>query len=468
MLKRPHLLLLLALLAALALVVAACAEDDVADEPEEDTDDEVIDDEDDEVDDDDADEAAGDVDAITVGALFPQSGDLAFGAADALEGVEVAVEMFNERGEHGIEVELVTADAPDPAGGTAGVRQLITQDDVDAVIGTYASAIASAAVPAAERLDTLYLETTAFAEAITDGPQNVLRTTISSGDLGSYAAEFILTGIAEEIDVAEDDMRVAVVYTDDEFGTSIADAALDRFADSGAELVVEESYPAATTSDLSSVLLQIQQTEPHAVVHVAQVPDGVLFWRQAQQLDVNMPAVVGAGGGYGQIEFAEPLGENADGIFNIVPPTSGSINVDSLSEEAQGLLADMQEKLDEKGYEQGNYTDWAFMGTWVFLNEVVPNAASADVDGFIDAAQGVAVDPLDSITGFGFEFAGPDADNAGQNILANPVVQQWQGGELVVTYPEELAVSEFVNVPLPDWDERDEEIQELEDEEEDE
>lgn len=399
-----------------------------------------------------ADEAG--ITTLRVGALFPQTGGMAFGGSNALQGTQIAVDLFNETNPHGITVELVAADAPDPATGTTGVRQLITQQNVDVVMGTFSSAVASATAPAAERLNVLYVETTAWAEGITRNTSNVLRTTISSGSLGAAAADFILTGLGEELGVSEADMRVAIVFTDDEFGTSIADAALARIQSSRARLVVRESYPAATTSDLSSVLLRIQQERPHAVIHIAQVPDGVLFWRQAQQLGVDMPAVVGVGGGYGQEEFARPLGTNADGIFNVVPPTSGSINVDSLTPAAQNLLNELQTRVAARGWTQGPYTDWGFMGTWVFLNEIVPNAASTSIDDMLAAAANVRVDALDSITGFGFEFAGTNHENSGQNLRAIPVVQQWQGGRLRVTYPRELAVAEFINVPLPPWSER--------------
>lgn len=391
---------------------------------------------------------------LRVGALYPQTGGMAFGGSNALQGTQIAVELFNETNPHGITVELVAGDAPDAATGTTAVRQLITQQNVDVVIGTYSSGVSSATSPAAERLNVLYLETTAWAEGITRNSSNVLRTTISSGSLGAAAADFILSGLAEELGVAEADMRVALVYTDDEFGTSIADAALGRVQSSPAALVVRESYPAATTTDLSSVLLRIQQERPHAVIHIAQVPDGVLFWRQAQQLGVDMPAVVGVGGGYGQADFARPLGANSDGIFNVVPPTSDSINVDSLTPEAQNLLSELQARVAARGWTQGNYTDWAFMGTWVFLNEIVPNAASTSIEDFMAAAANVRVDALDSITGFGFEFAGVDHENSGQNLRAIPVVQQWQNQQLRVVYPRDLAVADYVNVPLPPWSER--------------
>lgn len=395
---------------------------------------------------------------VTLGALFPQSGDMAFGAANALEGVEIAVELFNERNEHGINVELVTADAPDPAGGAAGVRQLITVNGADIIVGTYASAVASAAAPAAERLGIPYVETTAFAEGITRNSGNVIRTTISSGALGAAAMDFILTGLAERLGVEEADMNIVVLHTDDEFGVSIADAALERLAESSANLALQESYTAASTRDLSSVLLRIQQEEPDAIVHIAQVPDATLFWRQAQQLDVHLPAVVGAGGGYGQIQFAEALGENADGIFNVVPPTSGSINIDALSDEARDLLSELRDRTAARGWTQGNYTDWAFMGTWVLLNDIVPNAASLSVDDLKAAASEVSIDATDSITGFGFEFIAQGEENSGQNLRAIPVVQQWQGGELTVVSPEDLAVAEAINVPLPSWSERTEQI----------
>jgi branched-chain amino acid transport system substrate-binding protein len=398
------------------------------------------------------------VDSLRLGALFPQSGDLAFGAANALQGVEIAVELYNERNEHGIEVALVTADAPDPAGGAAGVRQLTASDGADVIIGTYASAIASAAAPAAERLGIPYIETTAFAEGITRNTGNVIRTTISSGALGRAAMDFVLTGLADQLGVAEGDMRVVLLHTDDEFGVSIADAALERLEESDATLVIQESYPAATTRDLSSVLLRIQGEEPHAVVHIAQVPDATLFWRQAQQLDVHLPAVIGAGGGYGQSEFASALGDNVNGIFNVVPPTSGSINTEALSEQARELLEELRDRVEERGWTQGPYTDWAFMGTWVFLDEIVPRAASLSVDDLMAAAAEVEVDATDSVTGFGFRFIAAGKGNSGQNERAIPVVQQWQDGTLRVTYPEDFAVADFINVPLPTWDERTEAI----------
>lgn len=398
------------------------------------------------------------VQSLRLGALFPQSGNLAFGAANALQGVQIAVDLFNERNSHGITVELVTADAPDPAGGAAGVRQLATSDAAEVIIGTYASAIASAAAPAAERLGIPYIESTAFAEGITRNTNNVIRTTISSGALGAAAMDFVLTGLAEQLGVAEGDMRVVLLHTDDEFGVSIAEAALERIQESSATLALQESYPAATTRDLSSVLLRIQGLEPHAVVHIAQVPDATLFWRQAQQLDVYLPAVVGAGGGYGQSEFANALGDNINGIFNVVPPTSGSINTDALSPDAQELLQELGERVSANGWTQGPYTDWAFMGTWIFLDQIVPRAASLSIDDLMTAAAEVDVPATESVTGFGFRFVPAGEPNSGQNMMAIPVVQQWQDGTLRVAYPEEFAVTEFTNVPLPTWDERTEEI----------
>ncbi len=368
------------------------------------------------------------------------------------------MDLFNERNSHGITVELVTADAPDPAGGAAGVRQLATSDAAEVIIGTYASAIASAAAPAAERLGIPYIESTAFAEGITRNTNNVIRTTISSGALGAAAMDFVLTGLAEQLGVAEGDMRVVLLHTDDEFGVSIAEAALERIQESSATLALQESYPAATTRDLSSVLLRIQGLEPHAVVHIAQVPDATLFWRQAQQLDVYLPAVVGAGGGYGQSEFANALGDNINGIFNVVPPTSGSINTDALSPDAQELLQELGERVSANGWTQGPYTDWAFMGTWIFLDQIVPRAASLSIDDLMTAAAEVDVPATESVTGFGFRFVPAGEPNSGQNMMAIPVVQQWQDGTLRVAYPEEFAVTEFTNVPLPTWDERTEEI----------
>ena len=387
--------------------------------------------------------------SLRVGALFPLSGDLAVGAVDAFHGVKVAVELFNETNVHGIHVDLFTENAPGPAVAAGAVRQLIERDRVDVIIGTYSSAVASAAVPVAEESATPYLETTAFAQDITRKSQNVIRTTISSRALGAAAVDFILTVVAEKLGIAGNDMRVAIVHTDDEFGTSIAKAAMERTRETGAGLVLHAGYPTGTTQDLSHVLLRIRQEKPHAVVHVAQVADAVLFRRQARELSVDIPVIVGTGGGYGQIEFADALGADADGIFNVVPPTSGSIDVTSLSASAHDLLGRLQEKLEARGWNHGNYTDWAFMGTWIFLNEVMPRAASTSIKDLMDAAARVHIDATDSITGFGFELAGDGGPDSGQNVRAVPVVQQWKNGRLLVVYPEKAAVTGIIDMPLP-------------------
>jgi hypothetical protein len=112
----------------------------------------------------------------------------------------------------------------------------------------------------------------------------------------------------------------------------------------------------------------------------------------------------------------------------VVPPTSGSINTEALSPRRRSSWGAARTRRAERGWTQGNYTDWAFMGAWVFLDEIVPRAASLSVDDLMAAAAEVQVDALDSITGFGFEFIPAGEPNSGQNLRAIPVVQQWQEG----------------------------------------
>jgi branched-chain amino acid transport system substrate-binding protein len=87
---------------------------------------------------------------------------------------------------------------------------------------------------------------------------------------------------------------------------------------------------------------------------------------------------------------------------------------------------------------------------WTLLKHVLPKAEDPmDPESIMEAAAKVD-EPLGSLpNGWGVKF-----DESGQNTLAEPSVQQWQDGELVVVYPEKLATADPILIPLPAWNER--------------
>src|SRR5213078_3477455 len=88
---------------------------------------------------------------ITIGAIYPLSGPQAPGGKEELGGVQAALQLAQAQGVLDHRVQLRIIDAITPAQATAAVDQLVHQDHVPAILGTYGSTLSA---PAAARWGT--------------------------------------------------------------------------------------------------------------------------------------------------------------------------------------------------------------------------------------------------------------------------------------------------------------------------
>jgi len=104
---------------------------------------------------------------ITLGAIYPLSGPQAPGGKEELGGAQAALQLAQAQGVLDHRIQLRIIDAITPAQASAAVDQLVQQDHVPAILGTYGSTLAAAASARAEKLKTVYWETGAVADPIT-------------------------------------------------------------------------------------------------------------------------------------------------------------------------------------------------------------------------------------------------------------------------------------------------------------
>src|SRR5438094_4275019 len=127
---------------------------------------------------------------ITIGAIYPLSGPQAPGGKDELGGAQAALQLAQAQGVLDHRVQLRIIDAITPAQASAAVDQLVQQDHVPAILGTYGSTLAAAASARAEKLKTIYWETGAVADPITAQRRYVFRTVATGSSLGHMAVTF--------------------------------------------------------------------------------------------------------------------------------------------------------------------------------------------------------------------------------------------------------------------------------------
>ena len=390
---------------------------------------------------------------LKIGVMFPLSGPMALIGNEAYQAAQVARDMINERGGvKGRKIAFAVADAPGPTQGNAEATRLIVREKVPLIAGTYASSIALAASEVTEREGVLYWETIAVADKFTQrNYKNAIRLTFNASMMGETAADFS-KDLAAKLGKKPEELKVAVISEDSEFGQSVGDAAARRVKANGQNLVANERY-SRTVTDLSSLVLSLKAKAPDVVIATSYLNDGVLFVRQARELDFNIGALVGVGTGYALPDFLAATGANAEGIFDVdAPATPNVANLPPATQKLYGEFVERFKTLAKR--DPGPLALISFGGFWTLFNEVLAKAPDTKIESLRKAAYAVDLPDGSLLTGAGVKLKPEGDKEQGQNTRALLSVMQWQNGKLEVVWPKSIAVKEAVSVPLPAWSKR--------------
>lgn len=402
-------------------------------------------------------------DPIVIGTNYPLTGGLAEAGIDARAGVELFVNEINQQGGiDGRQVELVHKDAPNASAGVTNVEELATEDDVDAIVGSYSSSISAASTEASTRYDVIYWETNAFSPTISEpGYQNVYhpnaRTTNYGEEGGAIMENIVAPGLDEDIA----DLDVAVLWENGAFGSSTSEE-MDGYSDSlGFNIVESISYAAFEITDFSSEIEQLRAVEPDVLYHSGYDNDTQLFWSQAADLDLYIPATIGNGTAYVNTSFRDAVSEETSrGIINVDQPHFNANP--SWSPGVQNILSMYMEQF-------GGFPNTQLMNTSYSMMQVFAEAASVaesfEPGPFQEAVLSLDMEIGSLANGWGAKF------NEEYNRNEAIVVQgtQWQpdtysddifkpdqtDGSLEVfsIYPESSRLSfiEVQDIPSPDY-----------------
>lgn len=370
---------------------------------------------------------------LEIGALYPLSGGLALLGEESWRGAEIArLERNKAGGVAGKEVVFVQGDTSTVAAARSEAERLIEQKKVKAILGTYSSSRCMAASEVAGRKGIPYFELGAIANAITTrGYKTMWRTNPTAADFGVAQVGFIVDWLAPQLGKKPSEIRASVAHEDSDYGSSVADSFSERAKGKGIKVVSLEPY-AANSSDLSSVIFRLRKAKPDIIVAVSYAQDAILLSRQAYELKLKTP-MIGTGGGHSLQSFADALGKEADGVFN-VDFTQYEVNV-SFTPGLKEFLALYKEKF--KGPPRSGHSLANYMGANVVFDILEKTGGSMDPGKISKVALSLNIPAGTTATGWGVKFA-----ENGQNMMAVPLVTQWRGGKLVTIWPQGAGVME--------------------------
>ena len=388
-----------------------------------------------------------DASELVVGAVYPLSGPQSEGGRQELAGLKAALDLARQEGTLHRAIRLDVRSVLTPEGARAAVDQLIDQDHVSIIAGTYGSTLAEAAAARADARHVIYWESGAVADLVTQHRTYVFRTVATGMTLGDTAVRFTDQVLLPAAGLQPQQARAVIVSVNDDYGRSVGDAEQAMAGEMGIQVVDRVRYDAAHY-DPGVIAARVRSDRPDYLWDVSYLQDGMAVWRSMKAAGVRPRAAIGTSSAFCMPEFGTQLGQLAVGTFAADKPDDG-INPDALSPTARTLLADARHEYAAQGMGDAMPIPAVagFVAGWTLFHSLLPQIGGDVTPDSVRAAAYRLDEPVGtSINGGGVKFASAGAVNAGQNLRAPSQVGQWQAvGVMKTVYPDGFATA----APIP-------------------
>lgn len=363
---------------------------------------------------------------IRIGATMSETGAYATQGIPARNGYLLCEAHVNESGGLlGRPVEfLIHDDASDSGRAVELYERLIMEEGVDALMGPYGSTLTEAVAPVTEEHGQVLISPLAATSSIWEQGRQYLFMVLPP-------AELFLAGL---VDMAASNglERIAVLEEDALFPRAAGAGAVELARERGLEVVFHERYPSGTT-DFTAILDRVRAGEVEVLGMAASaLDDFIVVARQMREqgVDVRMFGTSGA-----VTEFKEALGETAEYAYGLSAWEPSLPN--------PGNDAFVEAYRDAFGQAPSFHAAGAYGSCQLFM-EAVRSAGSLEPDRIRDVLLA-----LETTTVFG-SYA---VDERGYQVANQGAFIQWQDGEKVVVWPDDVATA-APRFPTPPWDAR--------------
>jgi branched-chain amino acid transport system substrate-binding protein len=338
------------------------------------------------------------------------------GAALALEDLKAA----------GNNIELVKQDdLGKPQVAMSAMEQLVTGDQVTAILGPYTSANSNAVAKLAQQYKVPQLIPVASKDEITrQGHSYVFR-------LNAVSTQYARSLIDSALSFGKP-KSIAFIYESADFGTSVSTAGKLYAKEKGLEVVADETYQKGAP-DYRSTLSKIKAAKPDLVFMVSYVADAILIMRQSKEVGLSPQAFLGGGAGYETAQF-ESERDISNHVFSVTQWTPG-MDWPGAAEFAQRYQAKFGKK--------PTYHAACTYASLMLLGETAAKVAG-DRDKLRDA---LASQSWKGIMG---DVKFENYDGFTQQNRHEMAVIQYQNGAGTVVFPPDRAKAKAV-YPFPGW-----------------
>ena len=374
---------------------------------------------------------------IRVGAVVSETGRYEEEGEHTRRGYVLWEEWVNDEqggiriGDRLHQVELVMYDdGSDTDTNAELVEKLISEDEVDFLLGPYSSTLTKSAIEVADAHGVIMVEGSGSSESLfNQSYTNLFAVLTPAGNYTQSALEALADRGAK---------TVAVAYADVLFPASVAEGAERWAAEYGMEMLDVVAYPQDIT-DVTSILEQFEGAPPDVFIGCGYFSDSVLFVQTAKELGFNPKAMVLTVGPTDP-ELVREVGPDAN---YLIGPTQWEASM-SYKGDYFGSAFEYSERYKARWGTPPPYQSASATAAALALYLAIEDAGSLDAD-----AVRASLRDLDVSTFYGrIKF-----DSTGKNVSRQMGTVQIHNEEAAVVAPAAAAVADLI-YPAPRWEER--------------
>ena len=378
---------------------------------------------------------------ITIGAIYPLTGNAAQIGADAQAAIGVITDIINT--DHapipmllghggglphmqGAHIRVIFADHQnDPQKARAEAERLITQEHVVALVGSYTSATAATISQVAERYEVPYMALDNSSPSLNQrGLKWFFRT--SPHDIMFTQAMFDFMK-AEGEKTGHPVHSVSLFYEDSIFGTDSSNVQRKMADAAGMKVAADIKYRANSPS-LSSEAQKLKAADADVVLPSSYTSDAILLLRSDNEVGYH-PTILAQAAGFQEQSFLSAAGPLAEGAMS---RSSFALDADKTRPAIPAVNAMYRAK---SGKDLNDNTSRQIVGVEI-LADAIDRAGSSKPEDIRVALTKTDVPGDQTI----MPWQGVKFDSTGQNTEATPVIQQIKDGTYHTVYPFDIAV----------------------------
>ncbi len=231
---------------------------------------------------------------VNIGVIEPLSGANAQFGINSRDGIEFVADEINAAGGikalGGAKINLVVSDATsNPTTAPTAAQRLITQNNLTAILGAFASSLTLPISEVTARADIPML-TASFADEITGrGLDSVFKVTAQASVIGRAQVNYTLA-IAEA--AGNKIEKIAIMYEDTAYGIAQSRGLRSAAKGTNVEVVMDEAYPLGIT-DATPLINKLRASGAQAAFPVSYLNDSLFIIRKMRQQRITIPVIGG-------------------------------------------------------------------------------------------------------------------------------------------------------------------------------